>query len=179
MDSIDGMREFTPELVSRRGEFLAWAATFLVSLAWIILSQADQPVPFSVPLMAFILLLVSLSMSFSNWMDRQTSICLRESSITFRNGLRNLHFKWDEIQQVQEFPSNWGNKVRVIGNQAQFQFRTLGEVKFLGEVKGMMGFSEGKFILEQIITKANLKITSHHNRENTTQKGTVYYYERQ
>jgi hypothetical protein len=179
MDSIDGMREFTPELVSRRGEFLAWAATLVVTLAWIILSQADQPIPYAVPLMSFILLLVSLSISFGNWMDRRTSISLSESGITFRNGLRNLHFEWDEIQQLQEFPSNWGNKVRVIGNQAQFQFRTFGEVKFLGEVKGMMGFTEGKFLFEQIITKANLKRSYHPNRENNTQKGTVYYYERQ
>jgi hypothetical protein len=179
MNSTNGIQEFSPELVSRRGEFIAWASTLVVSLAWIILSQANQRIPVAVQFMAIILLLVSLSISLGNWMDRRTSIHLSEDGITFRNGLRDLHFGWDEIQQVKVFPSNWGNKVQVISNQAQFQFRTLGEVKFQGEVKGLMGFSKGKFILEQIIAKANLKPAIQSSQENATQKGTVYYYKRQ
>ncbi|MFU8771258.1 MAG: hypothetical protein ACNA8H_02425 [Anaerolineales bacterium] len=173
------MNEFTPELVSRRGELLAWSSTVLVTLAWIILSQADQRIPFAVPLLALILLFASLSISLGNWMDRQTVIRLSAAGIAFRNGLRNLHLRWADIKQVKVLPSNWGNKVHVISDQAHFQFRTLGEVKFQGEVKGRMGFPEGKYILEQIISQANLKPAPKSSQENADQKGIVYYYTRQ
>jgi hypothetical protein len=178
MHSNAESHEFTPELVSRRGEMISWGSTLLVSLAWIILSQTDQHIPLAVPLMVLILLLVSLSISLSNWMDRKTLISLSAESITFRNGLRNLQIRWEDIRQVKVVPSNWGDKIQVISTQAHFGFRTLGEVKFQGEVKGRMGFSEGELILERILAQANLKPSHQTFQDNAEQKETVDYYER-
>jgi hypothetical protein len=58
---------------------------------------------------------------------------------------------------VQVFPSNWGKKVHVLGNQAHFDFRTLGEVTIQGDVKGRMGFADGDAILKKILREARLK----------------------
>ena len=174
---IDG-HEFKPELVSRRGEMIAWGSTLLVSLVWITLSQLGQSVPIAVPLLALILLLASLSISLGNWMDRKTLILIDSESISFRNGLRKVHFRWEDIQQVRVTPSNWGDKVHVIGNQAHFEFRTLGEVKIQGEIKGQMGFSEGDLILERILKETNLIPAHQHVQDSANQKRTRYYQKR-
>ncbi len=59
---------------------------------------------------------------------------------------------------MQVIPSAWGKKVRVIGKNGHFDFRTLGEVRLQGEVKGRLGFEKGEEILSQILAKANLKL---------------------
>lgn len=171
--------EFTPELVSRRGEMIAWGSTLLVCLAWITLSQVGQRIHIAVPMLALILLLASLSISLGNWMDRKTLISIDSESISFRNGLRKVQFQWEDIQQVRVTPSTWGDKVHVIGNQAHFEFRTLGEVKVQGEIKGRMGFSEGNLILERILKETNLIPAHQHVRETANHKRTSYYQKRQ
>ncbi len=64
---------------------------------------------------------------------------------------------WSEIRQVQVYPSAWGKKVRVIGDQAHFDFRTLGEVIYQGQVKGRLGFAKGEEILGHILENSRLK----------------------
>ena len=153
----DSWREFRPELLSRRGEWIGWGLTFLVGATWLVLYLAGTPVRSAVPVLAILLLLASLSISLGNWMDRRTLIRLKPEGVNFENGLRQVTLAWDEIRQVQVFPSSWGKKVRVIGKQAQFEFRTLGKVKLQGEVKGRMGFVEGSQILHTIIESGNLE----------------------
>jgi hypothetical protein len=60
--------------------------------------------------------------------------------------------------------------VRIIGDQAHFDFRTLGELKLGGDVKGRMGFAQGELILRQILRASGLKEVEH-NRNS-------YYYAR-
>ena len=154
-------QEFRPQLLSRRGELIAWGLTFLVLLTWAILLATGKTVHRSLPFLAIVLLLSAMGISLSNWVDRHSLIQLNPESVTFDNGLRHTHLKWDEIRQVQVFPSAWGNKVRVIGEHAYFEFRTLGEVKVQGEVKGRMGFSEGEKILKYILEMAGLRKVAH------------------
>jgi hypothetical protein len=77
---------------------------------------------------------------------------------------------WDEIEQVQVFNSSWGKKVRVIGGEQHFDFRTLGELTVSGEVKSRMGFREGEKILSLILAKSGLR--------QVEQSGNSYYYAR-
>lgn len=179
MESDIKSHEYYPVLVSRRGELIAWASTLVVSLAWLVLSRSGEPIPFAVPLMVALLLLAALSISLGNWMDRQTSITMDSERITFRNGLRNVQIRWNKIKQVRVLPSNWGEKIQVIGERSHFEFRTLGEIKVHGEVKGRMGFSEGGVILDRILTSANLKPVGRLSQENTAQKQNPHYYERE
>ena len=88
--------------------------------------------------------------------------------MAFRNGLRNVQLSWDDIQQVEVLGSSWGRKVRVYGNSGHFDFRTLGEFKMSGEVKGRLGFVDGERILQQILARAGLQEVEHTNNS--------YYY---
>lgn len=161
-------QEYRPELLSRRGELIAWGCAILVGFGWLILILNRQRVHPAVVFFEIFLVLAALSISLGNWMDRKTVIRLSESGLEFHNGLRNIHLDWLQVREVRVSPSQWGKKVQVIADRAYFAFRTLGEVKVQGEVKGRMGFEKGEQILEQIILKAKLEMTEH--------TGGVYFY---
>ena len=162
--------EFHPELLSRRGESLAWLTTVLSFLAWTLLTLTGRPVLTVVPFMSFFFLFSAASVSLGNWMDRHTLLRLEKDGVAFKNGLRNVYLNWPQIAEIQVFAANWGKKVRIIGDQAHFDFRTLGELKLGGDVKGRMGFAQGELILRQILRASGLKEVEH-NRNS-------YYYAR-
>lgn len=162
--------EYHPELLSRKGEVIAWLTTGLVLASWIILTMTAKPISPAIPFLGIFLMFSATGISLGNWMDRKTRLQIFEDSIHFENGLRNTSIKWQDIQQIQIFPSNWGKKVRLIGPSSHFDFRTLGEVKVQGEIKGTLGFSEGEMILKHILDKSNLNLVN--------QSGNSYYYAR-
>jgi hypothetical protein len=170
--SIDtDFREFKPELLSRRGELIAWGSAILVGAVWLVLGWKNQAVPWTVLLLEVFLLFAGLSISFGNWMDRQTVLRMDENGVWYKNGLRNVKMDWINIRQVRVQPTRWGNKVQVIGDKAYFEFRTLGEVKIVGELKGRMGFNRGEEILNEIILNSDL--------QRIDKSGNGYYYARE
>jgi hypothetical protein len=171
MSPEEPTQEYRPELLSRRGELLAWLSALMVITAWIILDVDRQPILRAVPWMAVILALVASGISLSNWIDRHTFIELESDAIKFANGLRRVRVAWEDIHQVQVFPSAWGKKVRVVATRVYFEFRTLGEITLQGEVKGRMGFVDGELILQKILEAAHL--------QETERTASGYYYARE
>lgn len=156
MDSPLTYGTYHPELISRRGEAIAWTGVLLVIAGWVVLRLYGQPVPFMLPLLGVPLLLAALGISLGNWMDRHTALSLEPDGLAYHNGLRHVRLKWEEIQRVRVIPAPWGKKVQVFGRQAYFAFNTLGEVKVQGRTMGRVGFSAGDQILEQILSSADL-----------------------
>jgi hypothetical protein len=140
---------------------------------WALLSLLEQKIFIGLPFLTIALFLAASGISLGNWMDRRTRLILRQDGVHFENGLRNIDLKWVEIQAVQVSRSGWGDRVRVIGKQKYFAFRTLGEVKLSDEVKGRMGFAEGAFILSQILEKSGLEA------DNAGQSDSNKFYKRQ
>lgn len=171
MNALPEAGEFRPESLSRRGELFAWALTLVVMIAWAIEASSKQVVIRAVPFLGFFLLTIALSISLGNWMDRRTRLVIDEQGVLFENGLRRARLKWQEITQVQIFPSPWGKKVRIIGTHSHFDFRTLGEVKVQGGTKGKMGFAAGDQIVDRILAATKMKEIKH------TEAG--YYYARE
>ena len=163
--------QFRPELISRKGELIAWFCAFLVGAGWFILVINGRKVPGSVLILGIFLLFSALAISLGNWMDRHTHIRIYNDHLTFGNGLRHAIMVWDDIRRVEVIPSKWGKKVSVQSEHSHFEFRTLGEVDFRGEIKGRLGFRDGDKILDMIIQKAGLKPVE------STSAG--YYYTRQ
>jgi len=149
--------EYRPELLSRRGEYVAWGTALLAIAAWLILYVTNTPVFGGLRLLAVLLVLSGMAISLGNWMDRRTLLRLEPDGVWFENGLRQVRLHWNKIRQVQVIPSNWGKKVHVIGEKTHFDFRTLGEVTYQGEVKGRLGFAQGEEILRHILENARLK----------------------
>jgi hypothetical protein len=170
MEEDPEVGEFRPELLSRRGEVMAWLTTLLWFAAWTILSVSGRNIVYFAPILSFLFLLIAASISLGNWVDRRTVLRLKEEGLAFKNGLRDVHLLWDEINEIQVFSSNWGKKVRVLGERAHFDFRTLGELTVRGEVKGRMGFPQGEYILQVILRKTHFKEVEH--------TGNSFYYSR-
>lgn len=160
--------EFRPILLPRRGEALAWLSGLLMVVGWLILRIRELHVPSYVPYVTVFLLLASLSISLGNWMDRRTVIYLDPDGIQFDNGLRHVYLRWEQILQIILITSNWGDKIRIYGTLGHFDFRSLGEVKMSGEVKGRMGFESGDLILKRILQMTGLQEIEHTGKQ-------VYY----
>jgi hypothetical protein len=149
--------EYRPALLSRRGEFVAWGVALIAVAAWLVLRLTNTPVFGGLIFLIILMVLAGMAISLGNWMDRHTILRLEPDGVLFDNGLRQVMLHWSEIRQIQVYPSAWGNKVRVIGEKAYFDFRTLGEVIYQGEVKGRLGFEKGEQILDYILENARLK----------------------
>jgi hypothetical protein len=154
-DSFD--REYRPELIPRRGEWSAWGSALLAGIAWLVLRSSGSSVSMVMFFLTIILALAALSISLSNWSDRQTIIHLTDNWIEFNSGLRHVRVNWPEIRQVRVLSSRWGDKVHVIGDRSHFSFRKLGEVWYENELRGRMGFEKGDEILHKIIVSSDLK----------------------
>jgi len=171
MDMENLVGEHRSELTTRRGELFAWLSALLALAGWLILDLTGRRVLPGVPFLTVFLWLAALTISLGNWMDRRSRIRIQPGGIVFDNGLRHAELGWGEISQVQVFDSQWGRKVRVLGQKAHFDFRTLGEVKVQGEVKGRLGFADGEAILGLILEQGKLIEVEH--------TGNGYYYARQ
>jgi len=160
--------DLRPELNSRRGEGTAWALTLVVSFAMGILNWQLDNIPVAAWVFWGFLLFAALSISLGNWMDRKTIMRVDVDGIAFENGLRKVALSWPEIEKVNVLPLRWGRSVQVIGSESHFEFRTLGNVQYQGEVRGRLGFSEGQAVLDEILSATNLVLQ---NQE----KGSYYY----
>lgn len=161
-------KEHNPELISRRGELNAWAFASVVSVAAAIMYWSMGSIPTVAWVFWAFLLFAALSTSFGNWMDRRTVMKVGDSGIAFENGIRQVALTWLEVKSVNVTPARWGRKVQVLGEKTHFQFRTLGEVQYQGEVEGRLGFVEGEEILQEILKKTNLRLEKE-------EKGSYYY----
>ena len=117
------------------------------------------------------LLLAGMSISLGNWMDRRTVIRIDPNGIVFQNGVRNVGLAWREVKELRVLPTRWGKKVQVFGERVFFEFRTLGEVKIGGDLKGRVGFMEGEEIMQEIILQSQLLVIK--------ESGENYYYARE
>jgi len=155
-------------MVSRRGELITWVLA-LISLATLVFLWV-QTVGVSIWQIAFtgLMVLAAASSSLSNWMERKTVLTLKSESIHFRNGLRDVSLNWDAIQELQVFPSRFGKRVNVIGDQSHFNFRTMVEITQRSGIRSVMGFAQGEFIIQQIIKNSNL------NETGKDEKGSYY-----
>jgi hypothetical protein len=148
---------YHPELLSRRGEYVAGGLALLTFTAWFALHLMGVPANAGLRFLVLLLVSSAIAISLGNWIDRRTLLRIEPDGIGFDNGLRRVFLPWNEIHQVQVFPSTWGKKVNVIGDRGHFNFRTLGEVTLQGKIKGRLGFEKGDEILAHILDNTRLK----------------------
>ena len=161
-------QDLHPELISRRGETTAWTLTLIVSVTMALLDWRVGMVPTVAWVFWGFLVFAAFSTSLGNWMDRKTVLRVDGERVSFVNGLRHVSFGWDEIQSLNVIPLRWGKSVQVIGNEAHFEFRTLAEVQYQGEVRGRLGFAEGEAVLQHILKETGLSLSKE-------EKGRYYY----
>jgi len=150
-------KEFHPELIPRKGERTAWLLLILALVYLVVALWRDSDL---INVAIFFVLLIFFSagsITLGNWMDRKTVLRLDSAGVNFNNGLRNVAFKWGEVWEVRVIDSSWGRRVQVRGAETTFTFRTLGEVVLQGELKGQIGFAEGKSILKMILKSSGLQ----------------------
>ncbi len=163
-------QSYTPELLPRRGEMNAWLLAIAATLGLAAL-QFNGIVPTWAWFFVAFLFLSAASISLGNWMDRNTRINLGPEGVAFSNGLRRVHLAWEQIREVRTLPARWGQTVQVLGTEAHFEFNTLGEVHFRGELRGKTGFAQGKTLLDQIIRAAGLTTMTQSEQFTTYSRG--------
>lgn len=162
---------YRPELISRRGEAIAWAMAIGLGAGWLILVWRGIVAPWLG--IAFIVLHVATAgiISLGNWVDRSTRIEIDSAGIRYSNGLRRLALEWAQVQALRSFPGRFGQTVQVTGKGSYFTFHTLAEVTLRSGVTNRMGFKNGEEIMRTIVLNSGLQIAD--------QPGEGSYYTRQ
>ena len=154
---------YRPEISSRSSEYIAWGLALATLFAVIVLGRNQE-----IPAWAWFLLVMFVFsgavISLGNWVDRKTLLEFDEEGVHFANGLRDVTMKWQEIEHVWEGKGRVGMMVQVLSQTGHFSFILPSEMKFQGEVKSKIGFSEGVEIRDQIIKLAGLNETKDHNK---------------
>jgi hypothetical protein len=160
-------KEYHPELLPRRGEWLAWLTSIglLVGLYFADRRLGDMALPYWI--FAGLLIFFAMSISLGNWMDRQSSIRVGADGMAFKNGLRSVRLAWSEIQNVMVMPTRLGKRVEVMGSQAHFSFKTMWSSGITGQDM-RTGYSDGQKILEIIIRESGLS-------QRSERDGMLYY----
>ena len=149
-------REFRPELMSRRGEFLSWLVSLSLVLALTLGTMNWGPLSWLFWLFAGFMLLSAMSISLGNWVDRRSVIRVDSNGIAFQNGLRSVRLAWPEVQGAAVTESRLGKRVQVLGAKSHFTFRMMGEAVFNGQLQ-RTGFAAGQEILETILLESGVK----------------------
>lgn len=150
-------REFRPELLSRRAEALSWGLSVIMLITWWFLQANEARFTTTAVFLLVFLVFAAVGTTLSNWMERRTVLFLDENGVSYKNGLRDVHFNWLEIRNIRVLPSQAGSKrIQVIGENTHFEFRTLAELKLSGVVKGQSGFADGEKILDEILRRSRL-----------------------
>lgn len=157
MLNLSTSQAYQPVLNSRRSEIQAWILTFVLAATIIFVPIESGMVKVGGYVLIGFFGLSAMAISLGNWIDRRTFLGMDENGINFRNGLRNVQFRWEEVEKVQVRPSKVGDKVLIFGNRSYFSFQTLGEIVRNDEVKGRMGFEKGVEILNTILHYSDLE----------------------
>lgn len=156
---------FRPETISRKGERNAWILAGIALIVELVMIWRYATPPLWITVLLIFLLLSAILISLSNWVDRTTALILETDGLVYRNGLRNVSMKWDQIEKLRVTPDRWGSRVHVSGSGAHFNFRLLSEIEFQGKVRGQMGFPEGESILNEIIRSSGLSLTEDNDQD--------------
>jgi hypothetical protein len=154
---------FHSECLPIRGEFVAWIMTLVIGFVWICLIILKINNIILIPILFFILLVSALLIRINNYIDAHTIIHFYVDRLEFEDGLRKIILPWNEIERIVVYQSTWGKKIHVSGKERRFNFRTLGVVKLGGEIKGKIGFNEGKMILDTILSRSQLTFLETNN----------------
>jgi hypothetical protein len=166
---MSSFQEFHPELLSRRGELLAWLAGIGLMLGLYLAGNKWGSLPITYWLFAGLILFFALSISLGNWMDRRSVIRLGKDGIDFENGLRSVRFSWSDVQNVAVIPTRLGKRVQVQGAQSHFTFKTMGE-SLLGDQQLRTGYANGQDILETVLGECGFQVV--------VEKNGIRYYSR-
>ena len=160
-------REFRPELMPRRGEWMAWLAGIGMVIGLFLATSRWGAQPFIFWMFAVFLLFSAVSISLGNWMDRRTVLRVGADGISFESGVRSVRLSWPEVQNVAVIPTRLGKRVQVQGAQSHFTFKTMSE-STLGGQAIRTGFADGQEILETVLEESGLRV-------KTEKDGMVYY----
>lgn len=169
---LSARQEFRPVFASRRGEFYAWTLTLIVLFVLRFVPGLQGIYSVLGIFLAVFFGLSAVLISLNNWMERATVLAMHVDRVIFRNGLRNVALKWDDIARVEVAQRPSGRRVQVIGEQAHFAFYTQGAVKLGNRTGEPTGFEQGEAILETILQQTLF------TRTNTSTED-VYYYARE
>ena len=173
MLDLSNPQEFQPLRTSPRLEILLWGASVLVVSLAVFVPGYLSNAGFCINTLLFFSILSAILLSLNSWNERKKLLRLDNGGVSFRNGLRQVEMKWDEISRVQIIPSNIGDKIIVQSENTMFIFHTLGEMKVKGEVKDRTGFEQGQAILETILGRSGLA------EMERRQDNSSYYYVRE
>lgn len=149
-------RSFRPYPPDRKGEILAWVITLGAVLIGVLMRSRTGEWPAVTIGLALFTGLAAASITFGNWVDRATRIWVTQEEVQYRNGLRTLTIRWEDVRGLSAYPLARGWRIEVENPAGRLSFRTPAELKF-ASLEGMwIGIQDGHELVRVLIAGARL-----------------------
>lgn len=147
---------FRPWIGSRRGEAIAWGCALVLGVLLVFLFRRGEPLPcMGMGLFAF-LVLAAATMSFSNWLERNTFIEVDRDAVTYASPIRNARLEWKHIERLAAAKTGTSWRILVSGDEGYFQYRTEGVVGGGTRSPLQIGVRDGERLTALIRGRADL-----------------------
>jgi hypothetical protein len=146
--------EFRPE-PGRRGEWVAWASALALVLIMLLQTELEGGPSALVIILFVIVIVAALMITYSNWMERNTSILLAAGGVRYASPLRKTELRWSQIDEIWLAPSRSAWRISVIGGSGHFNYQTLLTMESIAG-KASMGIPGGKQLTAHIIRKSGI-----------------------
>lgn len=147
---------FRPSPPLRGTERLVWYGVGIVAAYILFVFTRTGELSFLMILFLVALLFIVSVISFGNWIDRSTAIVIDPATVHFHSPLRDILFRFDQIESLWAIPAVGGWRIRVRGSGRYFQFRTLSVLRKREEGDLRLGIEGGERLAGTIRSRAGL-----------------------
>lgn len=160
-------KTYNPNQNNRRSEFFIWMLTLLLmALSGYLINNGLENLIINIGVIGMVI--TALFLSFGNWIDRNSSLTLSKSNLTYSSGFRNISLGWDEIHELYVYPGKYADRIFVMGQNRRITFSLQKDLKNNATAK--LGFPKGNEIMNKIHAETKITKSSKKSKKN------YYYY---
>jgi hypothetical protein len=145
---------FKPEH-TRRGEWVAWMIALALALAMALQTVLSGSVDAIVRVLFIIVLIAACLITYANWMERNTLVCVSPAGVEYRSPLRKVELRYSQIQEIWLAPSRSAWRISVLGETGHFNFQTLVTLESIAG-SAIMGIAGGKQLAAHLIRASGM-----------------------
>ena len=103
--------------------------------------------------------ILAISLTYSYWNDKQTSITLDMQGISYTSPFRKVYLQWTDVQVMAIYSAGKCTRIAVRSEKKFFTFRMPFHMPSPSDLKSIIGFPDGHIITTTIIKLACLDQT--------------------
>lgn len=147
---------FQPTAIPKKGGLIAWAAAFLIGIAAMITIFKSGQIPCLTMAIFLFFLFAAILITFSHWVDSQTSILVTPSQISYQSPFRRFLQNWDQISELTLIKAGHFWRVTIRSEHSFFMIRVDAGLASKPSPERILALPNGDRLVRIICGMANL-----------------------